>query len=185
LLCTADPNRGLTSTTLSTTSGTTEYALPSDFMALRGLDYPLDSTNYASVEPFAFAERNQFLTGATYNGIPPCKYLVLRGSVDNATSRIMLLPDPGTHSYRLWYVAVPATLSLDADGFDGIIGFEDYPIAWACERVRRKAEEDPSQHLQDQLRIEERIKTEAGRRDRSGNERVARVRGRGSRYLYP
>ena len=182
LLVNADPNRGLVSTTIATTTGTTEYALPSGFMAIRGLDYPLGDGRYCDVQPYAFTERNQLQSPLGTLVGTPCRYLVLRGDVSNSTSRLSLLPDPGTASYRLWYVGVPATLSLDADTFDGIIGFEDYAVAWACERVRRKAEEDPSPHTQDQARIEVRIQQEAGRRDRSGNEHVARVRSRSSFY---
>lgn len=184
LLTTRDPNRGITTATISCTAGTTEYTLPADFMAIRGLDYPLGGGRYASLEPYAFAERNQ-LAGAPTVGIPPCRYLVLRGSTDNAASRISLLPDPGTVNLTLWYVAVPELLVDDTDAFDGIIGFEDYPIAWAAMRVRTKAEEDFSSHMTDLARIEDRIKTEAGRRDRTGLEQIARVRGRSRFNTYP
>ena len=183
LLTSADPNRGITTATISCTSGTTEYALPNDFMAIRGLDYPLGGGRYISLEPYAFAERNQ-LTGSS-TAYVPIRYLVMRGSVDNSTSRLSLLPDPGTVDLRLWYVAVPALLSLSTDDFDGIAGFEDYPIAWAASRVRKKAEEDPSIEFADLARIESRITSEAGRRDRTGLEHVARIRGRVRQYPYP
>lgn len=185
-LTTADPNRGLSTATISATSGTTEYALPADFMAFRGLDFPIGGGRYVDVEPYAFEERNQ-LTGRTLAAgatAAPCKYLVIRGDLDNSTTRLSLLPDPGTADYRLWYVAVPEALSVTS-GFDGIAGFEDYPVYHACVEVRGKAEEDPSKELLRLQRIEEAIREEAPRRHRTGVQTIARVRNRRYAARFP
>lgn len=177
LLTTADSNRGIASDNIVTTSGTTEYALPSDFMAIRGLDYPLGGGRYADVHPYAFAERNQLVGMPTIGGgAAPCRYLVFRSGVDGADARISLLPDPGDATLVLWYVAVPPLLVSNTDDFDGIIGFEDYAVYHAAAQVRIKAEEDMSAELMHMQKIEARIKAEAPRRNRSGTVTIARVR---------
>jgi hypothetical protein len=179
LLTTADPDRGTSQATINTTAGTELYVLPTDFMSLRGVDYPISGGDrFVTMEPYAFKERNQYQTRWAPVYRSPSKYRVLLGNREGTDARISFRPDPGTAAIVLWYVAVPPPLVADADRFDGIIGFEDYPVYWACIEVRAKAEEDDSSERMNLAAIEQKIQAEAGRRDRSGQQRIARVRNR-------
>lgn len=187
LLVTADPDRGLTTGTISVVAGTDEYALPSGFMSMRGLDYPVGSSRYVDVDPYEFAERNQLqgpwlASAATIGGAAPFRYHVQRNAVSGSAARLSLRPAPtATVTLQIHYVAAPAALSAGADTFDGIIGLEGYAVAYARAKVHGRVQEPDgvALALADMARIRENIQLEAGRRDRSGLEVVARVEPRG------
>lgn len=190
LLVTVDPDRGLTTSTVSVVAGTEEYALPSGFVAIRGLDYPIGSC-YADVEPYQFAERNQLQqpwpTSAYLGGSAPFRYHVQRNGVSGSAARLSLRPIPtAAVTLQIHYVAAPVALSVGADTFDGIIGLEGYAVAYAKAKVHGKMQEPDGVTIAnaEMARIRENIQMEAGRRDRSGLEVVARVEPRG-RDLFP
>lgn len=190
LLVTADPDRGLTTGTLTTVVGTEEYALPSGFVSMRGLDYPIGS-HFVDVEPYSFSERNQLQTpwasAATIGGGAPFRYYVQRNGASGSAARISFRPVPTANaSVLLHYVATPAALSAGGDTFDGIIGLEGYAVAFARAKIHARLQEPDGVAIAnaEMARILQNIKLEAGRRDRSGLEVVARVRNRGG-DLYP
>ena len=181
LLVTPDPDRALTTSTITTVAGTEEYALPSGFEAMRGLDYPVGSY-YIDVKPYSFAERNQlqtpWATSATLGGAAPFRYHVQRNGVSGSAARLSLRPIPtAIVTLTIHYVAVPVALSAGGDTFDGIIGLEGYAVAYARAKVHGKMQEPDGVAIAgaDMARIRENIQMEAGRRDRSGLEVVARV----------
>jgi hypothetical protein len=177
----ADPDRALTTTTITTVAGTEEYALPSGFVAIRGLDYPVGSYS-VDVEPYAFAERNQLqgpsAIAAALGGAAPFRYCVQRNGVSGSAARLSLRPIPtAVVTLTIHYVATPAALSAGADTFDGVLGFEGYAVAYARAKVHGKMQEPDGVAIAsaDMARVRDNIQAEAGRRDRSGLEVVARV----------
>lgn len=169
LLTDGDSDRGLVITTLATTTGTTMYDLPARFMRIRGLDVALGNGRYREILPFALQERNLQARGRP-------RYRVIGNGVDGEDCQLWIEPDPGTATYRLLYVEAPPPLVADDDEFDGIIGFEEYPILWAAIQMRIKAQEDSSREEARLKEIEAEIIDEAARRDVSGNVKIARVR---------
>jgi hypothetical protein len=190
-LVTAAPDRALTTTAISVVAGTEEYALPSGFQSVRGVDYPVSSDRYVDVLPYAFEERNS-LQGpwpiVPAHGGAPFRYHVIRNGVSGSAARISFRPIPtATAAVQLHYVAVPAALSAGADTLDGIIGLEGFCVAYAKDKVyeRTHDREGRATAQAEMARLMARVQTEAGRRDRSGLEVVARVRSRHGSNLFP
>ncbi len=186
-LVTVDPNRAHTTSTITTVIGTEEYALPAGFQSVRGLDYPVSRGRTATVYPYAFEERNELQAPwSTVGGdAAPFRYHVSRNGVSGSAARISFRPVPtSVATVTIHYVAVPAALSAGADTFDGIIGLEGYAVAFAKDKVYERTHDREGRMTAqaEMARIMGNIQTEAGRRDRSGLEVVARVPGRGDRY---
>ena len=183
-LVTNAPDRARTSTTITVVAGTESYTLPSDFQAIRGVDYPVGSYA-ASVHPYSFEERNE-LQGpwtATIEGAP-FRYHVHGSAVTGSAARISFRPVPATSAtVTVYYVAVPAALASGGDTFDGIIGLESYAVAYAKAKVYSRTQDREGEAVAkaEMERIKFNIKMEAGRRDRSGLEVVAQVRDRDNR----
>jgi hypothetical protein len=184
------PDRMRTATTISVVSGTEDYALPSGFQAVRGVDYPIGST-YATVHPFAFEERNELQAPWPFSptGGAPFKYHVYGNGVSGSSARITFRPVPtASATVRLHYVGVPAALTSGADTFDGIIGLESYAVSYAKSKIfaRTRQTDGYAEAMAEMAQCIEDIKLEAGRRDRSGLEVVARVVDYGgSRHFNP
>lgn len=189
-LVTVAPDRAVTTATITVVAGTEEYALPSGFVSVRGVDYPVDGgTRYVDVTPYAFAERNQLHNAWPTAGVgaAPFRYYVQRNGASGSAARISFRPVPTANaSVLLHYVATPAALSAGGDTFDGIIGLEGYAVAFARAKIHARLQEPDGVAIAnaEMARILQNIKLEAGRRDRSGLEVVARVRNRGG-DLYP
>lgn len=167
-----DPDRGLVTAALTTTAGTREYSLPSRFMRMRGLDFPLGGGRYRECLSYKFQERNSL---GFVSGGPP-RYRVIRGGVNGSAARLSLLPDPGSRTYLVHYVEAPAVLTLAGDTFDGVAGFERFPMAWAAIKIRGKAQESADLELLELNEVKASIIEEAGRRDVSGTAKIARTR---------
>ena len=182
-LVTEAPDRALTTSTITTVVGTEEYALPSGFVSMRGVDYPVGGGRYVDVWPYAFGERNQ-LHGPWPSGpgSAPFKYYVMRNAVSGSAARLSLRPIPTEIvTLQLHYVAAPEALSAGGDTFDVILGFGGFAGAVAKPKVHAKLQEPDGVAIAnaEMARIMRNILQEAGRRDRSGLEVVARVRDRG------
>jgi len=74
---------------------------------------------------------------------------------------------------RLDYIQASPKLVADADVFDGINGWEEYPIALACADVKTKREEDVAPYLRKRDQMAVRIRNMATR-DAGTPERVNR-----------
>jgi hypothetical protein len=172
----ADPDFYLTTTTISTTAGTQEYALPADFRALRLLALTEAGRSYR-LRPFAIEELYRRSSVAAGGGFRP-RYRVARNGVDGSAARVLFDVDPGTRTYTLHYVPVPPALAADGDLVDGVLGFDDYAIAYAACRVRRKRDEDPSLELAEMARVERDVAALAKQRHLDGEDTPARVRRR-------
>ena len=184
-LVTNAPDRARTSTTIAVVAGTESYTLPSDFQAIRGVDYPVGSYA-ASVHPYSFEERNDLQgpwTAIDSIDGAPLRYHVHGSAVTGSSARISFRPVPAAAAtVTVHYVAVPAALSAGGDTFDGIIGLEAYAVAYAKAKVHSRTQDREGEAVAraDMERTKTNIKMEAGRRDRSGLEVVAQVRDRDS-----
>jgi hypothetical protein len=212
LLVDANPDWLIAKYPLYTTSGTLEYDLPDDFYQIRGVDMfqgvigdpsddeasnvaLMEAERYDPIEQFNFLDR-----GRGQEVWPPprwtaeasvIRYRVIQTDLNyqagvttqgHNDEKIRFEPDPGTRSFRIWYV--PVAVQLATDGSDdaveinGINGYEDYIIAAVAERMMIKAETDPSGPIRLRQEAESRITRMAGRRDQGRPVQVADTRHR-------
>lgn len=134
-----------TSTTLAV--GTRAYALPSDFLHLRGVDILIGSDR-VRMQRFAFGDRDRisndprFIPFYRYDRAQKYRYMVQKNNL-----RIEPVPD-STESLVLTYVPRPTRITSSSDTFDVIAGFEDFIVYDASISVLQKQERDPAVFMQ-------------------------------------
>jgi len=165
-----------TTTTVTTSAGTSTYALSWMFYELLGVSInPGSGLRSYPLERFMALERPELAdTSVPRTGYP--YYYKLLG--DN----IELLPIPqGAYSVELRYIPAATRLVSDSDTFDGINGWEEWVVVDVVRKMATKERDwEFVAALQGDLsRLAERIRTLAGARDRAGKQRVVDVRGRG------
>lgn len=178
-LIAADDDFYVVTATFTSTAGTLEYALPDDFRALRLLALN-DGARRHRLLPFRFEEIYD-RSSMTGSGNRP-RYLVARNGVDGTAARLLFDVDPGQSAFTHHYVPVPPILVADDDEVDGVLGFDDYSIAYACARVRKKRDEPADEERFEMARVEAEIASLAKQRHLDGQERPARVRRRFRSY---
>lgn len=110
-----DPSQYSSDATITTTSGTSSYALPSDFRSCVAL-YNVEASD-GSRRPIQLV---------------------------NNYDRAYFKAPTAAYSLILEYAASPALLSNDSDTFDGVCGFEEVVAAHAARRFLQKDEGDIS-----------------------------------------
>lgn len=189
VLVQSDQDRYLARTEVATTSGTREYALPADFVAVRLVEL-LEGTGSERAWPLERYSLSEGHTSDTtlweaypYEGAG-IRYAVVMQGRDGSATVLRFDPDPGTRFFRVWYEQRFDDLAADGDTFDGVNGWEDWAALWAAEQLLAE-EESAFQHLtMRRAELTERIKNIAGDRDMGRAPRVARTRrrrGRGPR----
>jgi hypothetical protein len=178
LLVSANPDWCLADTTIQTTSGTKEYAVPDDFYQVRGVDLVLGNDHSVALEPYNFLDRNR--GGQEW---PPSRwhetavrYRIVRKGTDGAATRLRFEPDPGGQLYRLWYVHATQDIEDDADEIDGVNGYEEYIVADVALKMLTKSDSDPSGALQLKAETQQRIQNMATKRDHGRPVQVADTR---------
>ena len=122
LVVIANEGYGQLSTTLTVAGGAISANLPSDFYKLRGVDDLNQTPDPITVHPYNFAERNDFTS--YYNLFDT--YPVSRVTYALINNTIEFRPTsnaPG--NYRIHYIPVAPTLTLDTDTIDAIAGWHD------------------------------------------------------------
>ncbi len=137
------------------------YALPADFLKLRGLDY-LHGSDYLTVLPFNWANRNAFSGISTWPDVAGIAYRLMGTNL-----RI----EPNTHAtgtYRLWYVPSLTLLAVDADVVNTVItraGWEEYLVVDAAIKMKQKEESDVAVLSGQKAALIRRINAAAANRD--------------------
>lgn len=122
MLIVADPDFAASApTNIVTTAGTPSYVVPADFYKHRGVDRVLGTTRYP-LEEYKQVER----IGPQPSSRQVLPRFSIRGNGTN--TRIWFDPDPGAYTYELHYCTACPTLVADGDTFDGVSGWEDWPI---------------------------------------------------------
>ena len=152
-----------------TTDGTNyQYALPTDFFKLLGVDLKLaqantQGTGWITIWRYNFAQRNQYTLPniQTLWGRTNLKYRLIG-------SNLSFIPTPAANqTLQLWYAPRFVPLVNAGDSFDAINGWEEWVINHAAMKARVK-EESPVDGLQILLAIEEeRLNHVAENRDAS------------------
>jgi hypothetical protein len=137
------------------------YTLPTDFYKLRGVDSSLDSSNWFTLTPFDFANRNTNNNNLAYalSGIYDRNYRIVG-------NRLYITPtDSAPGNYRIWYVPVATVLTTDSSTLDGINGWEEYIVVDAARKCLAKEESDTSFMVQEKEALRQRIISASLRRD--------------------
>lgn len=149
--------------TFSTSNGTDQYALPSDFYKLLGVEVAVSGgqDSYITMKPFNFSARNRYsypgISG--YLGIYNLQYR-LNGN------NLFLMPSPqGGQTVRVWYVPKMTTLSADGDTLEGISGWTEYVIIDAAIKCMQKEESDVTVLMNQKQAMIGRIEAAAENRD--------------------
>ena len=159
----------LSTTTFTTVSGTETYVIPTDMMELHKVDINVAARNW-DLTPYSLHERND------YNQIQgtapwPVVYRIMG-------QNISLLPIArGGYVITVFYVPHAVRLSAGSDAFDGINGWEMYPVWYAAAICLAKEESDPSYAMNQMATLRKRIENLATKRNTYGAERVRDVYG--------
>lgn len=173
----SDPDRLLATTTINTTAGTTEYALPADFHSIRGLDFVSGGEEY-TLRSFNFEERNRRSNQAIAGTSDFPRYRVARSGTDGSAERLLFDIDPGTNTYTLHYLRGPTTLVNPTDAVDDVLGFSEFVTAFAKDKVRARNEEDNMSERADMAESKVTIQSQAKHRHVDGFEKAPRTRRR-------
>lgn len=123
----------VSSSNYTTTSGTSLYALPSDFYRLLGVDLQV-GVEMVDLRRFDFKERNS--KKLTFNAGMIPEYM-LEGSY------VRLYPAPaGAYSGVIWYIPVATVLSSGSDSVNYPNGWEEIVVLYAAMLARIKEESD-------------------------------------------
>lgn len=144
-----------TTSPTTTVSGTSSYALPSDFYKLLGVDARTSGDVWHALRPFNFNERNR---DAESIDLHATRYRL-------SGSNIIFTPDPNVFSYRLWYVPVFTPLALDVSTYSDTNGFVEYAVVDAAIKCMEKEESDTTDLKSDKSALKRRIEEMAQNRD--------------------
>ena len=157
----------------STVAGVVSYDLPQDFYKIHKMwiGSP-NSFDFIDLQRVASGNEPFLRRGDIY--IRPTHYEVRRNCVD-------ILPSVnGAQTISMLYIPRAPVLQNDADGFDGINGFEDYVAAYAASRMLLKEGDIEYINMLTGLvtnKLKGRIQTMAADRDRGTPQKVQDTRG--------
>jgi hypothetical protein len=151
--------------------------MPSDFLALVGVDVTVSGSTTIEARPINFNERARFFQDTSgwhsYREI----YYSIEGP------RLVFFPTPrAVHSVTIWYVPCAPTLSADGDTFDGINRWEHWVVIDAAIQLMAKEETDTSALVLERERMEREIVALARHRDRGYPDTARDVRMRFKRW---
>lgn len=157
----------------STDGNSFQYALPTDFYKLLGVDLALSNTldSWVTIKPFMFADRNRYAVPnfQSFYGVTNLRYR-LNGNY------LWLTPIPAANQQiRVWYIPKMATLTTGSDTVDGISGWTEYIIVDAAMKALNKEESDVSVLMADKAGLIARIEANAENRDAGSPPKVADV----------
>lgn len=133
------------------TTLTAPYTLPADFYRLVGVDAPNDTQygEWMTLRPFQFAQRND------YSDTNRPRYRIVKGAFQFSPAAA------APAQLRVWYLAFPDDLELDADTLSSFNGWDDFLVGALAAAICVKEDRDPSPHLAFQGQAAERIRQAA------------------------
>lgn len=153
---------------ITTSSGTSAYALPAAFLQLLEVSLDRGSDILEPIYEYTRAERHSYEELDTgYGG--SFRYQLQAGNLN-------FVPMPrGTHTIQVWYV--PAFTSITgAQTFDGVSGFEEWAVWLTVADLKHKDQDDPSYALGQAAWWESEVQSMARQRDAAFPARVQRTR---------
>lgn len=139
-----------------------EYALPSDFYKLRGVDVRRGSNaQWATVKRYNFNRRNEQQNAYAWNllGLPYMEYRLVGSKI-----RFNRTPDAELE-FRIFYHPKLTKLVTDSDSYDDINGFAEYVVTDVAIKMLQKEESDVAVLAAQKVALTERIVAMAANRD--------------------
>lgn len=161
-------------TSLTTSAGTSQTFLPTDFYKLRRIDYRASASDkWKKVRP-AGLDVIYGLQNASRGRMRAYHLRGMPGGSNDYDPALVWGPVPdATYTLRVLYIPVAPTLSDDADVFDGINGYETCVVAKAVLKGERRQGKETSAREREVMKEEARIKSSAPSRDASEPVRLA------------
>lgn len=143
-----------------TADGSSSYDAPSDWFATLTVWRQEGSDQYYRLKrhngrnrPFGTASTT---TGSAYS------YRTINESTSGVLSKqIELYPLPQTGTYIHVYVPIPATLALDADSLDSVLGWDEYIVNDVAIKMLLRENSEVGQFMQIKSLVLQRIRDEA------------------------
>jgi hypothetical protein len=155
LLCGLDNLFFTTYTTFSTVNGTQQYALPTDFKHLIGVDVKFDGASWTTVYRIDQVNRNKYSeSSGLWRNFCKNDFYYLVGDW------IGFIPIPDSaNSVRLTYVQTPTALASDTDSVSGILEqCVDFVTLYAAKCALQKGEQYAKHIEQEMAELEKEIK---------------------------
>jgi hypothetical protein len=158
-------------TSFSISTGSSSYSLPSDFYKLLGVDRSTGGSDYYTIRPFSFEDRNNRRNADRYRGIyPNVKYRIVGNSL------LFTPDDQAAGDYRLWYI--PSVTLLTSDTQEIVPQADrwvEYIVIDSAIKMMLKEESDASGLMQQKMFVLKRIEEMAANRDAGETQRVTDV----------
>jgi hypothetical protein len=155
---------------ITTASNTAAYDLPDDFYKLKGVDAKINTSDWFTVRPFNFNERNRnqdVAWGLTAG--PNIRYRLL-------DAQIKFSPVPeGIYSVKLWYVPLAPILAADDDTFNDLNQYAEYVIIDAAIKMLIKEESDVSVLMNQKMAMKRRLEEMSLNRDAGQPESISDI----------
>lgn len=148
-------------------SGTDEYALPSDFYKLLWVEVQANNTLYYKIRRFEVMEKN-------YGAIPISSYLPdIRYRLRAGNLLFSPINQLSARNVRMWYVKIPTKLVADSDELDcAYNGWDEFVALGAARKALVKEESDVSDVDAELMYLNQRIEQMADNRDQAEPQRV-------------
>lgn len=164
LLITAYEDYYVQTPLLVTTTGASQYTLPTDFYKLLGVDIGLASNTNAwvTLHKYNFIARNRYVfpqLTSTYLGVFNLRYRLVGNT-------LMFIPTPSSgQTLRVWYIPRLTELVADTSVLDGVSGWSEYVIVDAAIKALQKEESDVSVLMAQKMALKKRIEESSMNRD--------------------
>lgn len=151
-----------------------------DFYKLMGLDAKINFSDWTTLSPFNFNERNRFqhFNVSTYLGITNFRYRL-------SGNNIIFAPIPdNAMPVRMWYIPVAPRLVNPTDTLDDLNEYDEYIIVDVAIKMMQKAELDVSVLMNQKAALKRRIEEASQNRDAGKSDSVSDIYAEDYRWWY-
>lgn len=132
---------------------------------VRGVDIDIGGDQWLPIERFQWSRRGMSRYDA-FGRLLPADLRVGSTQYHIIGSTIMFSPEPqGGLTARVWYIPPPVRLVNDADEWDAVAGWEEFPVLYALVKFAAGDEAEVAPWAQQLGALERDIMAEIGRRD--------------------
>lgn len=149
-----------------------------DLYKLRGVDAKLNKSDFYTLQPFMFNERNrnQNFGAWSYLGLSNVRYRLVGNTI-----RFTPIPDDNIE-IRLWYIPTAQNLINDTDTLRDLNNFSEYIIVDAAIKMLQKEESDVTVLMAQKVALKRRIEEAANNRDAGMGDSVSDVYNENNEY---
>jgi len=164
-------------------STSTENINITDFYKLRGIDAKINGSDWFTISPFNFNERNLYQSWGSWSllGLTNIRYRMVGGN-------LVFTPTPDTATaVKIWYIPQAAQFASSTDTstiWDDINGYAEYVITFAAIRMLQKEESDVTVLLSQKQDLKQRITYAAANRDADNPLSVTDIYASNNKFWY-